>query len=141
MTNILSIFLKLGLWLSIAGIAVCFSPITNIITGFILAIIALIYTLWAMFTANRPTGYNTHKECLADIIGDLTLYSLLLIGIFLWSYIPTITAIPITPDHYYIALTFLIVMTLISFTEMIITIRSSLIAMERQNPISIVRGE
>ena len=107
----------------------------------VLLAFAAVYLGWSVWTANKSSGYEHPRECFADILGDIFTYSLLLAGLCVWllapKHLPLVQTLP--PNHYWILTAFLGAMIGVTFIEMLITVHTCLIAMWRQNPITLTR--
>lgn len=135
---ILHACLRVGVLLSLVGAVSCFAHLDNVMLGFILLGLIALHLMVSMWTANKPTSYNTYRQCFVDIAGDITGYTCLLLMLFVWVLWPYhVLQLPMSVAQYWLGAGFLLVMCLITLFEMIVTIRSCLIALERQNPVSL----
>ena len=132
---------RLGVLLTVAGFVVGFMRLTDLALSFVLLAFAAVYLGWSVWTANKSSGYEHPRECFADILGDIFTYSWLLAGLCFWLLAPKhlamVQSLPI--NHYWILTAFLGAMIGVTLIEMLITVHTCLIAMWRQNPITITR--
>ena len=139
MKTLFQSFFRLGILLSLAGFVVGFLQLTDLLLGFILLALAAVYLAWSVWTANKSSGYERPRECFADILGDIFTYSLLLVGLFIWLLLPKFTTLPLSVNHYWILTAYLGAMIGITLIELMVTVHTCLIAMWRQNPVTITR--
>ena len=141
MSALFKSFFRLGVLLTVAGFVVGFMRLTDLALSFVLLAFAAVYLGWSVWTANKSSGYEHPRECFADILGDIFTYSLLLAGLCVWllapKHLPLVQTLP--PNHYWILTAFLGAMIGVTFIEMLITVHTYLIAMWRQNPITLTR--
>ena len=133
---------RFGIILTIAGFGVAFFlQLADLMLAFVLLALAAVYLGWSVWTANKSSGYEHPRECFADILGDIFTYSWLLAGLCFWLLAPKhlamVQSLPI--NHYWILTAFLGAMIGVTLIEMLITVHTCLIAMWRQNPVTITR--
>lgn len=109
---------------------------SNTLALILLALVAA-YLLWSIFTANRPTSYSGPSQCFRDLMGDICAYTLTFGALVLWLVAPRYHLLPPNPPHYNLIALFLGGMTFVTLVEMAVSIRTGLIAMYRENPISL----
>ena len=72
-------------------------------------------------------------------MGDITAYTLLMVALFVWLILPQHMTLPLASNQYRILTAFLGVMIAVTLVELVITVHTCLIAMWRQNPVTITR--
>ena len=141
MSALFKSFFRLGILLTIAGFVVGFLRLTDMVLIVVLLAFAAVYLGWSVWTANKSSGYEHPRQCFADILGDIFTYSWLLAGLCFGllapKHLPMVQALP--SNHYWILTAFLGAMIGTTLIEMLITVHTCLIAMWRQNPITITR--
>lgn len=131
---------RFGIILTIAGFGVAFFlQLADLMLAFVLLALAAVYLGWSVWTANKSSGYDHPKQCFGDIMGDITTYTLLMVALFVWLVLPRYMQLPFREEQYWILTAFLGVMIAVTLVELVITVHTCLIAMWRQNPVTITR--
>ena len=131
---------RFGIILTIAGFGVAFFlQLADLMLAFVLLALAAVYLGWSVWTANKSSGYDHPKLCFGDIMGDITTYTLLMVALFVWLVLPHYMQLPFRDEQYWILTAFLGVMIAVTLVELVITVHTCLIAMWRQNPVTITR--
>ena len=131
---------RFGIILTIAGFGVAFFlQLADLMLAFVLLALAAVYLGWSVRTANKSSGYDHPKQCFGDIMGDITTYTLLMVALFVWLVLPHYMQLPFRDEQYWILTAFLGVMIAVTLVELVITVHTCLIAMWRQNPVTITR--
>ena len=131
---------RFGIILTIAGFGVAFFlQLADLMLAFVLLALAAVYLGWSVWTANKSSGYDHPKQCFGDIMGDITTYTLLMVALFVWLVLPHYMQLPFRDEQYWILTAFLGVMIAVTLVELVITVHTCLIAMWRQNPVTITR--
>ena len=131
---------RFGIILTIAGFGVAFFlQLADLMLAFVLLALAAVYLGWSVWTANKSSGYDHPKQCFGDIMGDITAYPLLMVALFVWLVLPRYMQLPFRDEQYWILTAFLGVMIAVTLVELVITVHTCLIAMWRQNPVTITR--
>ena len=131
---------RFGIILTIVGFGVAFLlQLADLMLAFVLLALAAVYLGWSVWTANKSSGYDHPKQCFGDIMGDITTYTLLMAALFVWLVLPRYMQLPFRDEQYWILTAFLGVMIAVTLVELVITVHTCLIAMWRQNPVTITR--
>ena len=137
MKNVLQACFRLSIILTVVGFGIGFLGLDDMLLGMILLALMVIYLGWSVWTANKSSGYSQPAECFADILGDVSAYTSQMLMMFCWLVAPKFVYLPIADRHYWILTAFLGLMIFVTIVEMLITVHTCLIAMWRQNPITI----
>lgn len=101
----------------------------------VVSIPLVLHLFWGLMSSNIPQEYTSVKECMTDIVGDIISFTIHL-SAFITFFILRYDYLNSGSKSLAITLV-LFISTISIFFEMILTIKNSLMALYRLNPISI----